>query len=140
MSYDDGKQLSNLQRIHELEEMVSELEEKNTKLRQNIEGDADRIQFQLSNNDLKDEFGVYGCDIVERMAEAIVTLRVVNAELRELLRWRDVDVELPKPGTGCIAILGESQYAVATRYTGDLEWKKETVSFWRPIGPLPGGD
>lgn len=36
MSYDDGKQLSNLQRIHELEEMVSELEEKNARLREEL--------------------------------------------------------------------------------------------------------
>jgi hypothetical protein len=35
-NYDDGKPLTNLQRIHELEEMVSKLEEKNAKMRDQL--------------------------------------------------------------------------------------------------------
>ena len=59
--------------------------------------------------------------------------------LRELLRWRNAKAERPEAGTDCVVILGNNQYADAIRYLGDGDWSTGIISFWRPIGPLPGG-
>lgn len=70
-------------------------------------------------------------------------LQIARAEidrLRELLRWRDAKTEKPKEPTSCLVILGENQYMDVTNYHGEGDWSTGIITYWRPIGPLPGGE
>lgn len=85
--YNDGKQMSNLQRIHELEEMVSNLEDD-------------------------------------------------NAKLRDLLRWRNVQDEIPNEGEVVVVAMRGMAWPNILPVTANF-FTSSIATHWRPIGPLP---
>lgn len=58
----------------------------------------------------------------------------------DLLRWRCAKTEKPEEPTTCLVILGENQYMDVTNYHGEGDWSTGIITWWRPIGPLPGGE
>jgi len=73
----------------------------------------------------------------------LVELQEARAEvdrLRELVRWRDVESELPGE-SGFYETLNDSRHPLPRpEYFHELEHFPLMVKYWRPIGPLPGGE
>ena len=61
------------------------------------------------------------------------------AKLRDLLRWRDAEKELPTEKMKCIVI--KDGYVETEMWHKDihsrLDWKAMKITHWRPIGPMP---
>jgi len=78
------------------------------------------------------------CEADEKIAE----LESENAKMRDLLRWRDAYGEPPTEEGIYLVINNDFDGGTSIHAT---YWKGKwpigfTVPYWRPIGPLPGGE
>jgi hypothetical protein len=98
--YGDGKNITNLERIHELEEMVSELESKNAKLRE-------LLRWRKWPEEKPEETGrnpytvILGCDCVQATFSSgrwLMDERMSFEDVADMVtHWRPIG-ELPKEG------------------------------------------
>ena len=71
------------------------------------------------------------------LANRCVKLESENAKLRELLRWRNTESEVPEENEFCLVIVKGSAWPNVIRYSGTFPWSQSVITHWRPIGPLP---
>ena len=67
-------------------------------------------------------------------------LREENAKLRDQLRWRSTESEVPDENEFCLVIVKNSAWPNVIRHSGTFPWSQSVITHWRPIGPLPGGE
>ena len=72
----------------------------------------------------------------QRQAAKLVE-RVVELDS---LRWRDAHTEPPTHEGRYIATCNNNFGSWSDNYWGKGRWEIEPVDYWRPIGPLPGGE
>jgi len=77
--------------------------------------------------------------------DPVKQLREENAKLRELLRWRKWPEEKPV-NSGRYLVLTDGSTDIGnhlsywSRTVASWSTKDAGIAFWRPIGPLPGGE
>ena len=74
------------------------------------------------------------------MINEIDYLEAENSKLRELLRWRSTESEVPDENEFCLVIVKNSAWPNVIRHSGAFPWSQSVITHWRPIGPLPGGE
>jgi len=79
---------------------------------------------------------------LDQLCEAdreIADLEEENAKLRDRLRWRNVQDEIPNEGEVVIVVMRGMAWPNIVPVTANF-YTSTIATHWRPIGPLPGGE
>jgi hypothetical protein len=87
---------------------------------------CEKCQIVLPWKDGMEKLKCVGCE-----------MKAENIKLRELLRWRSTESELPAENEFCLAIIKNSAWPNVIRHSGTFSWSQSVITHWRPIGPLP---